>query len=169
MKRYCTNCQKEFDFHVKSMAELEKLICPECGKPIDKESRKPKNPEEIRKQVQREAGVGEAIYKGLRLSMYFYFVCGLAGVAAYFLQFYKALYILTGISVISYILRYHNFEKGYIWLPFGAIAGFYLLHTVEGVCLGLLGVLIIRHLLRRLFFKVFSWIINKCRSYSRKY
>ena len=35
MKRYCEKCQKEFEFNINSMKDLDNLVCPDCGEKME--------------------------------------------------------------------------------------------------------------------------------------
>lgn len=158
MLKYCTNCKKNYDFKIKSMTDLDNLQCPECGKKIDKNSSKPVDHSESDKVSN---SLGKMFYNFARIGYLFYITISVAGIISYFLNWNKPLYITTGICVgfflIQLIIGYCSFRSGIIFIPLGAAAGYLILKTVNGACLGILTVFVIRHLFRKLFF----WIIGK--------
>lgn len=155
MLRYCPNCKKDYNINVKSMAEMEQMVCPVCGEKVEKVS---KNPEHVGAEDGMENHLGETMYKLIYLSIIFYFCCGVISVVAFVLHWDKVLYTVTAVSVIGYFLQYFNTEWGIIWMTIGAIAGYFILHSVQGACLGVEVLLIVRHIIRRLIIRFFVWI-----------
>ncbi len=160
MLRYCGQCQKEFEFAVKSTKDLEHLVCPECGRPIPKNSRRPSNPQD--KKIQDD--IGNVFRILFYLSYVFFAACGVLGVTAYFLHWDTTLYTVTAIAALVYLLRYRNSELGILWLTAGAGLGCRLEPAPRGICFGITVALIVRHLIRRLLWKLiykFIRMINK--------
>lgn len=158
MLRYCRSCQKEFEFAVKSTKDLENLVCPECGRPIPKNSRRPIDPNEDKIQDD----IGNGFYIFFRLLYVFFALCGVLGVAAYLLHWDTALYVVTAVATVLYLMRYRNSELGVLWLTAGAGVGYWYDHSPRGICLGITAALIVRHVIRRvlwgLLFKFIRWI-----------
>lgn len=155
MLRYCPNCKKDYNIHVKSMAEMDQMVCPVCKGKIEKES---KNPEHIGAEDGMESHIGKTMYELIYLSILFYFCCGLISIVAFVFHWDKVLYIVTAVSVIGYFLQYFNMELGLIWMTVGAVAGYFIFHSVQGACLGVEVMLIIRHIIRRLIVHFFIWV-----------
>ncbi|MBP5359437.1 MAG: zinc ribbon domain-containing protein [Treponema sp.] len=160
MIRYCTNCRKDFDFTIKSMKDLDSLVCPECGSKIDKDSRSPAYEEVSRGSEKTEDTIGHVFGCLMTLNYIFYIAISVAAIVAYNFHWDKLLYILTGISlglfVIQLFFRAVAFRTGLIFLPLGAAIGYFVLKSVRGACLGIAIVFIIRHLIRELFWRLFS-------------
>ena len=161
MNRYCTNCQKEFDFKITSMEDLDNLICPECGAKIDKNSHKPVStgPNTAEKTV------SNAISGYYTIRYYIHFVLALIGLIAYFNEADKLLYIMTASCVILFLLqlffRRTGFISGIILVPAGALIGFFLMGKVlRGACLGIVVVFIIRHLIRGFNYYILSKLVH---------
>lgn len=157
MNRYCTNCKKEFDFSIKSMTDLDNLVCPICHAPIDKNSRKPVDQYET---TRTEEAIGRGFAAIFRFFYLFYLICAIASILAFIFRVDSLLYTLTAIALGTYILqiifRVTNFRSGIFFLPLGAALGFLLLKTPQGACLGVMTVFMIRHLIRDLFWKLIS-------------
>ncbi len=165
MNRYCTNCQKEFDFAIKSMKDLDNLVCPECGSKVDKDSRNPA--ENVSAETEKtEEAIGNAFMTLMHLSYIFYIAISLVSVAAYFLHWDKVLYITTAISLgaflIQLLLQMLTFRTGLLFLPIGAAAGYFILKSIQGACLGVALVFIIRHLIRDVIFRLIGKLISAC-------
>ncbi len=166
MIKYCTNCRKDFDFTIKSMKDLDSLVCPECGSRIDKDSRNPALDEVARATDKTEETIGNAFGCLMSLNYVFFMSISVAAIVAYNFHWDMALYILTGISlglfVIQLFFRSVAFRTGFIFLPLGAAIGYFVLKSVRGACLGIAIVFIARHLIRALFWRLlsrlFSWL-----------
>lgn len=163
MKRYCTNCQKDFDFPVKSMKDLDSLVCPECGLKIDKNSRNPTEDSSV-ESAKAEETIGRTLSVFMSLNYFFFIAISLVSVAAYFLNMDKLLYTMTGISLgvffIQLFFQSLSFRSGLIFLPIGAAAGFFILKSIRGACLGIAIVFIIRHLIRGVIFRLIGKLIS---------
>lgn len=161
MIRYCTNCQKEFDFQIKSMADLDTLICPCCGASVGRNSRKPVD---IAGTEKTETAIGNAYYKILRFFYLFYVICAIAGYTAYSFHLDTFLYISTIIPLVVFTIQLitgtATFRTGIFLLPIGAMLGIFIFHTIQGSCLGIHTVFLLRHLIRDIFFKFINWLIN---------
>lgn len=159
MERYCSNCKKSFDFKIKSIYDLDSLVCPECGQKIDKNSRKPVENNDVDRKI------GSVFQKIFEFFYIFYLLCALIGVAAYFFHFQTLLYIMTGISLLVYFIQlfsgFLQFKSGLFFLPAAAIAGYIITQTVEGACLGIHIVFAIRHIIRDIIFRIIFFFINK--------
>lgn len=166
MIRYCPNCRKDIDFTIKSMKDLDSLICPDCGSKVDKDSRSPEYMEVSRASDQTESAIGNTIGCFARLNYLFYVAVSIFSIVAYNFHWDKVLYISTGILLLSFlimrILGFYTFPTGIIFLPLGAAAGYFILKSIRGACLGIAIVFIIRHLFRALFWnlimKLTRWV-----------
>lgn len=163
MNRYCTNCRREFDFKITSMEQMDNLVCPVCGGKIDKNSRKPRD---VETENRIEEAIGEGFYNAFRFAYYFYLICGLIGVAAFFLEWYGILYVLTGISLITVFVRFVGTAGRrpfflLLILTCGGI-GYYLYGTIQGICLGVMVALIIGHIFKTVILRLFFGFINWC-------
>lgn len=161
MNRYCTNCNKEFDFPIKSMTDLDNLVCPQCHNPIDKNSRKPVDNSGTE---QTEAFIGNTLATVFSFFYLFYLCFSIAGVLGYIFKIYSLEYWCTGICIGVYILqtmlRCNTFPMGMFLLPAGAVAGWLILKTTPGACLGVLIVFIARHLIRDVFWALLRKLIK---------
>lgn len=161
MNRYCTNCKKEYDFPIKSMIDLDNLVCPVCHAHIDKNSRKPVDQYET---TRTEAAIGRGFASIFRFFYLFYLICAIASLLAFIFRVDSLLYTLTAIALGTYIIqlffRITNFRSGIIFLPLGAAAGFFIFKSPQGICLGIMMIFMIRHLIRDLFWKLISKLIR---------
>lgn|GEM_PF-957935 len=158
MKRYCTNCQKEFDFTIKSMQDMESLVCPVCGSKVDKDSRAPEYKEVSAGSNRTANAIGNAVSCLFTLNYMFYISVSIVAVVAYYFNLDKLLYTMTGISLGLFLIQFftgsHTFRSGIIFLPLGAAAGYYLLKSIRGACFGIAIVFILRHLIRDLIIRL---------------
>ena len=154
MKRYCTNCQKEFDFTIKSMEDMNSLVCPVCGSKVDKNSRSPEYKEVSAGSDRIANAIGNTVSCLFTLNYMFYISVSIIAVVAYYFNLDKLLYTMTGISLGLFLIQFFNgsyaFRSGIIFLPLGAAAGYYLLKSIRGACFGIAIVFILRHLIRDL-------------------
>ncbi len=163
MLRYCANCKKEFDFPPKAVTAAAPLICPECGREIPKESRRP---DMGREADVSEEKIGKAASVVFHLIYVFYVSLAVAGTVAYVTGLNGLLYATAGISLTVYLLQVltHStaFPTGVIFIPLGAIAGFLIFKGLPGACLGVHIVFALRHIVRDIVLRIFFWIIRKC-------
>ena len=161
MLRYCENCKKDFEFAPLAVSGKDDLICPECGGIIGKNSRNPANRIDSDKT---EAAIGNTFARLLHMSYIFYMVMGLLGVAGFVFGINKLLYIATAISLGAFIIQFLTgtliFTSGVIFLPIGAAAGWFYFKSIEGACLGIHIVFLIRHLIRDIFFMLLFKLIR---------
>ena len=159
MVRYCTNCKKSFDFTIKSIYDLDKLICPECGQKIDKNSRAP-----VESSDAVEEKIGMAFEKLFRFFYVFYLGCALVGIVAFFLHFSKLLFVATIVSLAVFAIQlmtgFLSFKWGLLFLPLGAAAGYFWPGGYEGACLGIMVVFAVRHLIRDVIFRLFGFLVR---------
>jgi len=159
--RYCTYCNKDYEFEAAAITAKDNLICPACGNVINKNSRHPSNTtgNEI------EDGIGNVVSNVFRLAWIFYLALGLIGIICYFTHLDKALYIVTAISLLAYIIQLFTgtlvFTAGIILLPVAAIIGFFLFNGCQGACLGIMLVFIIRHIIRNIIWAIIEKFINQ--------
>ncbi len=161
MLRYCENCKKDFEFAPLAVSGKDDLICPECGGVIGKNSR---NPDRRVDSEKTEEAIGSIFAKLLHMSYIFYMVLGLLGVAGFVSGIDKLLYAATAISLAAFMIQFMTgtliFASGIIFLPLGAAAGYYYFKSIEGVCLGIHIVFLIRHLIRDIFFMLLFKLIR---------
>ena len=161
MLRYCENCKKDFEFAPLAVSGRDDLICPECGGIIGKNSRNPAN--KINSDKTEEA-IGNTFAGLLHMLYIFYMVMGLLGIIGFIFGVDKLLYIATGISIGAFIIQFLTgtliFTSGIIFLPLGAAAGFIYFKTIEGACLGIHLVFLIRHIIRDIFFALIFKLIR---------
>lgn len=159
MVRFCPNCQKDFDFNIKSTTDLDNLICPDCGGKIPANSRhKPQSAEAT------EVAIGGAFQGLYGISYHFYFVMSVIGIVAYFLNAYSLLYAMVIINMAVFVLQLLFgdllFRTGLIFIPLGAALGYYFLQGLPGGALGILLAFAIRHLIRNVFWAFISKLIQ---------
>ncbi len=161
MLRYCENCKKDFEFAPLAVSGKENLICPECGGIIDKNSR---NPASRIDSGKTEAAIGNVFSRLLHMSYIFYMFMGLLGVAGFVLGIHKLLYAATVISLLAFVIQYFTgsliFMSGIILLPVGAAAGYFYFKSMEGACLGVHVVFLLRHLIRDIFYTLLFKLIR---------
>ncbi|MCR5746130.1 MAG: hypothetical protein K6G03_00295 [Lachnospiraceae bacterium] len=149
------NCKKEYDFEPLAVSGKENLICPVCGNIIDKNSRGPGSAESIENT---EEAIGNATARILHFCYIFYMLLGVAGVVSYFLGASKILYGVTLFALIVFIIQfltgYITFRSGIIFLPIGAVLGFVYFKTIDGACLGIHLVFLIRHIIRDIIYTI---------------
>lgn len=166
MIRYCQRCKKDFDFNIKSMTELDNLICPQCGQKIDKNSRHPVD----RAGTERvEQQIGQAIYSVMRILFFIQIIIAVTGMVAFCLHLYTAVYILTGITVLMFLSRFGRSMYCNAWTFLAMVAGagiaYKFYETTEGACFGVLAGfaiywIVIYTIIRwiwRMFWKFMRW------------
>ena len=138
------------------MTDLDNLVCPECGMKIDKNSRKPVEPDHIDEKI------GFVFQKIFHFCYIFYLLCSVVGIVAFFLNFSTVLYAATAISLIVFVVQWFSgnmtFKSGLVFLPIGAAVGFFKFGTYEGACLCVLIVFMIRHLVRDIILRLIMGI-----------
>ncbi len=161
MKRYCKNCQKEYEFNPVAVSGGEKLICPDCGSLIDKNSRAPVDRSEMNKT---ERKIGNFLAVIFRIAYVFFMVLALVGIFGFIFHLNMVLYITTAISLLVFLIQLITgrlaFWLGILFLPMGAAAGYFFMGGIEGACLGVQAVFLLRYLLRELYFKLYRWLIR---------
>lgn len=159
MERYCVNCNKSFDFKIKSMTDLDNLVCPECGAKIDKNSRKPVVEDNM------DAKIGSIFQKVFHFLYIFYMLCAVVGIIAFFLNLSKLLYVVTAISLLVFVLQLlsgrNTFRSGLVFLPIGAVAGYLKFGTYEGACFGVMIVFAIRHVVRDVILRLIWALVGR--------
>jgi len=175
MQRYCKYCNTDFEVNPKAITSREDLICPNCGNKVDKNSRRPAggnsdstnnniSNNNISKSSDINDGIENAISKAFRISYLFYVTLALIGIICYFLHAYKVMYIMTAIVLVAYIIQLvigsASFVLGVILIPVGGALGFFLLHGLNGACLGILAIFFIRHVIRDIFLSLIEKLIS---------
>ena len=160
MKRYCSNCEIEFDFNVKSKEDLENLYCPECGKKIDANSRKPIDP----KIEENEETIGNVMFGIFKFMYIFYLLMSLLGIIGYIFKIDILLYETTIICLVAFfaqiLTKHETFKTGRIIIPIAVVLGYFINRDIRDVCLAILLVFLIRHILRDILFGTIWKIIR---------
>lgn len=149
MIRYCNQCQKEYDFKISSVKDLENLTCPECGRLIPKDSRRPADnlPGEGTGAV-----IGKAYSGAIQFAFVMFLLCEMVGLVAFLLKWNVVLYVGTAMGCVAYVFIYGWLNVIYIIL--GGFLGLFVWRSLPGICLGILVVMFVR--------RVCSLIIWKC-------
>lgn len=165
MVRYCNNCKKDYDFKIKSSAELDSLICPGCGQPVDKNSRRPVDNSQQQKNYEN---IGKTMVGVMHFIYCFYLLISLVGIACYVLKYEKGVYVATAVVLVAFIIQFLigqvTFTTGFIFIPLGAVLFYYKFKTVTAACLGILVVFALRHLIRDIIFRLLHKFYRWCRS-----
>lgn len=162
MLRYCATCQKEYDFDPLLVSGEAPLICPECGKEIPKNSRKPVDHKETEKM---EENIGRGIGKLMHLSYIFFALVAAIGIAGYILNLENLVFACTGINLLIFIVQVFSrcvrFRLGLVFLPAGALAGYFLLQQrIMDACLGVLIVFLGRFLIKEVVIRLFWKLVR---------
>lgn len=165
MIRYCTNCKKGTDFPIKSMTDLDNLICPECGSKVDKNSRTPVDKPLVEDASQAEDMIAGGLYFFYRIRYYFFLAFAIVGIVAYFTGMDQLLYTVTainvGVYVIGLLLGRITFLSGVAFIPMGAAIGYNFVDaSLNGICLGILVVFAIRHLCKSVFYSLIRALVR---------
>lgn len=167
MLRYCPKCRKSYEFDPAKVAGAASLTCPECGGSVPKNSRAPSEIVRDREgYTKTDAAIGNTIRWLYRLSYMFYFVVSLIGLIGYFTRLSIILYIAAGICMLVFlsqlVTRTLVFRQGVYLLPLGAALGYQYLwwDRLDRALAGVLIVFIIRHIVRRIIWKLFAWLIK---------
>ena len=162
MLRYCTACQKEYDFSPREVSAPKDLHCPVCGNVIPKNSRRPDQGKEA---SESEEKIGRTFSAVFHIFYVFYITLAIIGIVGMVLGFETVLYVTAVISLIAYSLQFFSgatsFPSGAIILPVAAVIGFLIFHTFAGICLAVHIVFLVRHLIRDVFYRLIFWLIRK--------
>lgn len=138
MLRYCPSCDKDFDFPVKSNADLENLVCPECGRHIDKNSRRP---HDYAADAAREVAIGKTIVGVILFLHILYFVFASLGIPAFYLHWDVCLYILAVAAAGLYMTigdrSLISSKWGFIAVIMMAGLMAYKYKSIQGACFGI--------------------------------
>lgn len=163
MKRFCANCQKEIDFKITSIKDLDNLICPECKNPVPKNSFKPNLQDQIGTEKTINA-IGSTLMTIMYIAYYFYFALAIAGVIFFYFKLNTLLYISTGINLCIFIIQLLTGFKSFKWgipiIPVAAIIGLFVLKGIPGACFSIQLVFIIRFVLRDIFFRLLLKLVS---------
>lgn len=157
MLRYCKNCQKEYDFKINSVADLEHLVCPDCGASIDKDSKKPADRTESEKT---EAAIGKAYSWVIYVGIITIVLCAIFCVVSFLLKWYGLLYVTTLIGFIAYASIYGVFTVNFLFPALGGSAGLFIFHSFPGVCLGMVMGMFVRRILTSVIWKIISCLVK---------
>ncbi|MGN0437033.1 MAG: hypothetical protein ACI4F4_00800 [Lachnospiraceae bacterium] len=157
MLRYCKNCQKEYDFKINSVADLEHLVCPDCGAFIDKDSKKPVDRTESDKT---EAAIGKAYSWLLYVGIVTIVLCAIFGVVSFLLKWYGFLYVTTLIGFVAYTCIYGVFTLNFLFPVLGGIVGFFVFRSLPGFCLGMVMGMFARRILTSVIWQIISGLVK---------
>ena len=164
MLRYCPRCRKDFDFEPKAVSGAGDIYCPECGNVINKNSR---HPIDHAATDRMEQGIGNVFAWLLKIAYIYYLIVALIGVLGFIFKIDMMLYIATGIAVGSFLIQFFMgtlvFKSGFLWLPAGAAAGYFIFKSIQGACLGVDVVFLVRHLLRDVLFRIINKLVKLSR------
>ena len=168
MIRHCKNCDKSFDFNIRDTRQLDNLICPECGAPIDKNSR-PKPSGISEDQVNYR--IGKAYMTVLTIIYLFGLIIACLGVFGFFSHLDTLLFIMVVISAIVLIIQLATHYTSAFWLFMyiaGAVIGGIVVankigasNIIKGISVGLEFSIILRYIIRDLFFRLLFALIRK--------
>lgn len=162
MYRYCTKCQKNIDFDIKSMEQLDELVCPECGSKIDKNSRQPRN---VLQEEKMEIAIGRGINGLMWLGFVIYILVATVGIIAFCLRLDIFLYIITAIGMVTFLVKYGRgtsfIDSGILWVVLGAVFGFFLYRSVPGICFGINAGIIIRQVIKYLIMGLLFRVLRR--------
>lgn len=157
MVRYCQVCQKEYDFPVKSMKDLDELFCPVCHSPVRLDSRKPI----VEEETEQAAHAIGNVYAGvLRFFYLFLVICAGLGLLFYILHMNGPLIAVTIVAMLFGLLRYGNFGLCALFLIGGAVAGFLLGKSVRSTCLGVMVGIVLFCIVRDLIYRLIEALIR---------
>lgn len=160
MKKYCPVCEKEYDFKVKSMKDLDELICPVCGNKVEKDSKKPSR---IAQGEQVEDKIGEGLSSMLSIWWYFRWICVFAGLIAYFWLPSTVFTVLAVLCGGISLFQYWNILPNALFLAVLAIIGYFFIGSYRGICLGFVVALLLQMLFRKMMGTVISALIRGSR------
>lgn len=161
MLRYCGNCNEEYDFNIKSVKDMDNLVCPVCGMKVDRNSKAPQRSDPDR----TSDSIGNAVSGILYIAYIFYFACSIIGLAAYIAGEDKLLYSVTALCLILFFLGLLagrlRFITGFIILPAAAAAGYAALEGLRGACAAVMIVFFVRFIIKDLLYTLFWKLIGK--------
>lgn len=103
--------------------------------------------------------------KAFHLAYIYYVVLSIIGIIGYFTGCLKLMYVMTIIVLATYILSmlFGNgaFTLGLLFIPLGAVAGYFLINGIPGACLGILLVFLIRHVIRDIIWSLVAKLLSK--------
>lgn len=162
MTRYCTNCRKDYEFDPKEVSGQKEIKCPVCGNMLSAYTR---NPKKVYAERQADIAVSNGLARVFHFFWIFYMVMGLIGLGFFLAGMSTALHIVTVISLVIYVIQLLTgtiiFASGVYLLPLGAAAGFLFFKSIDGACLGVHVVFLIRHIVREILWKLLYWFIGK--------
>jgi len=160
MLRYCTICNKDFEFEPQKITSKDPLLCPECGNIIEKTSRHPSN---INSNGAGDA-IGNAMSGIFRLIYLFYLTLSLVGLICYFFNAFKAMYVIAAIMLIAYIIQFFTgttaFVFGIIIIPVSCVLGYFVLHGINGICVAVFIVFLARYIIRDIIWSIIAKLIQ---------
>jgi len=149
MIRYCPDCQKEFEVDIKKMEDIEIIHCKYCGRLVDKNSKKPIDPNELT----AEKAATNVFIALAKLHWIIDLIFCALGILFYFLNLPVPLYVVTVISLLYF--WYHSEKSVFMAIPAAFAVGFYrYTRTIEGACLGVAVSWALWH-----FFRFIKWLI----------
>ena len=138
MLRYCTYCKKDYDFPPLAVSGKEDLICPACGRVIDKNSR---HPVDRTQDDKIETSIGNAVASVWHMAYMFYIFFAVIGIVGFIFRLDYVLYIATSIVILAYIIQLCTgtliFTSGLIFIPVASVAGYFIFGSINGALLGI--------------------------------
>lgn len=159
MIKYCTYCQKEYDFKVKSMKELDHLTCPVCGNSVDKDSKKP-----AESVVLPEEAIGNGLQSLYLFLYYLKWGCVLTGFLSYFMHWNIPFIGATILGAVVMLLQFGIFGLGGILILIGFCLGFLVQGSIRGAGLGVLIMQLCYLIFRNLLGSLIGSLIRGSRS-----
>lgn len=170
MKRYCNHCKQNYEFKIKSMEDLNHLICPVCGCQIHKDSKAVgEDAKEYAQATEKtEAAIGNIIMKIARFNYVFFLLMGMIGVFLYLLHLTNVMYVFTIVTVLLFLIDgFRGAVSALLNVGLTVISGFagyYFLQNIEGICLGFFVMLFIRHLCKNILWRLFWRFLRTIRN-----
>jgi len=149
MRRYCKNCDREFEVDPVAVSKNEKLTCPLCKGEVLSDSKKPSGVyRDERGYTELDGKFGRFFGVLFSIGFVFYMLLSLVGIAAYVWNYDKLLYGITATLLAVFLLQLITdtliFRSGVIFLPAGALASYFGFDSsLRGLCLGILVVRVI--------------------------
>lgn len=144
---YCTNCDLEFDYEIKTIEDTKNATCPKCNKRVNPNSKK------YVPLTKTEKTVDNVAHTIINIYYYFYFVTSILGLIFYFTKLTKLFEITTIVIIIGiildYILGYTRNLFGTIGLIISSMIGIIILKDIKiGIYLGIVVITLISSMIK---------------------
>lgn len=159
---FCSDCNKKFSCEIKTIDDLNHLVCPICGKIVDKDAKPFVLPSRGEMLVDKTAKFF------LNFCYYFNFLCSSLGLLCYFLGNMSLMYIFSLIMLVFYVIELLlGFDRnifGIIGVFVFSIGGFYFFsNSVLGLSLGCLFCFLISSVIKIIINLVLRKLFRKYR------